>query len=100
MESGAFVNVYTFYWGMNVLVHVLGQDFGKTEGLCGTYNNNPQDDFVIQNDDGSLDESLDRHAFVSSWRYIYIFYLLFIICNIYIALNLNTALSSLQGHGM
>ena len=32
MESGAFVNVYTFSWGMNVLVHLLGQDFDKTTG--------------------------------------------------------------------
>ena len=68
--SGAYANVYVYSWGMNVNLRVLGQDLGKTEGLCGTYDNNRENDLKLQNSDTVVSKfdtpGLDN--FIQSWR--------------------------------
>ena len=51
MPSGAFVELQPFTWrrGMNVYVNLPPRDHGITEGLCGTFDQNRQNDFKLSN---------------------------------------------------
>ena len=55
---------------MNVILRVLGQDLGKTEGLCGTYDNINANDLKIQNSDivASVYDAAALDQFIQSWR--------------------------------
>ncbi len=44
MPSGARVQVDVYYWGMNIFVTGLPRDAGRTFGLCGNYDGNPNND--------------------------------------------------------
>ena len=48
----------------NVRVSVLGRYLNKTSGLCGTFNRNPEDDFLLRNGT-TLENELD---FGNSWK--------------------------------
>ncbi|KAH3800311.1 hypothetical protein DPMN_153944 [Dreissena polymorpha] len=50
------VNIYLMTWGnyvMNVDIYPSPHDFNQVEGLCGNYDGNPDDDFIMR-DSGTL----------------------------------------------
>ena len=55
---------------MTVTLHVPSQDYNKTEGLCGTYDDNWQNDLKFQNSQRVADKNDDDELndFVQSWR--------------------------------
>ncbi|XP_041649407.1 von Willebrand factor D and EGF domain-containing protein [Cheilinus undulatus] len=63
-SSGAFVRADVSDWGMSLTLRAPGSDRGHTEGLCGTYDGQPDNDF--QSVEGVILE--DQHAFISAWR--------------------------------
>ena len=65
MASGADVTVEVYSWGMNVFAHAPSEDRHKTVGLCGTFDGDASNDWLIRG--GDVTE--DRAAFVESWRY-------------------------------
>lgn len=62
--SGAFVRVDVANWGMSLTVRAPGSDRGHTEGLCGTYDGQPNNDF--HKEGGETVE--DSTAFINAWR--------------------------------
>ncbi|XP_078656297.1 von Willebrand factor D and EGF domain-containing protein-like [Branchiostoma floridae x Branchiostoma belcheri] len=69
MPSGASVKVEGRIW-MTITMHAPGIDFGHTEGLCGTFDGNPDNDLMMP--DGSIASHHiweDWHReFSSGWR--------------------------------
>ncbi|XP_061532690.1 von Willebrand factor D and EGF domain-containing protein isoform X3 [Phycodurus eques] len=61
--SGAFVRADVGDWGMSLSVRAPSVDYGKTQGLCGTFDRNINND--IQGYEGLHD---DLHAFIEHWR--------------------------------
>ncbi|XP_052245778.1 uncharacterized protein LOC127854763 [Dreissena polymorpha] len=56
LPTGMSVNIYLMTWGnyvMNVDIYPSPHDFNQVEGLCGNYNGNPDDDFIMR-DSGTL----------------------------------------------
>ncbi|XP_035682473.1 von Willebrand factor D and EGF domain-containing protein-like [Branchiostoma floridae] len=63
LPSGAEVRTDAYNWGMNLHVKVPSDDFGKTEGLFGTFDHDSSNDFRAS------DETIsDSNAFSWSWR--------------------------------
>ncbi len=64
MPSGAYVKMDVHAWGLNLYGFAPSEDFNKTSGLCGTFDGNTENDYVIQGQNriGSLSD------FVESWR--------------------------------
>lgn len=63
-SSGAFVRVDVADWGMSLTVRAPGSDRGHTEGLCGTYDGQPNNDF--HKEGGETVE--DSASFFNAWR--------------------------------
>ncbi|XP_034409402.1 von Willebrand factor D and EGF domain-containing protein [Cyclopterus lumpus] len=63
-SSGAFVRADVSDWGMSLTLRAPGSDRGRTEGLCGTFDGRPDNDFHSAG--GATLEHL--HAFISEWR--------------------------------
>ncbi|KAK2845054.1 hypothetical protein Q5P01_011713 [Channa striata] len=63
-SSGAFVRADVSDWGMSLTLRAPGTDRGHTQGLCGTYDG--QSDNDLHSAGGATLE--DLHAFVSEWR--------------------------------
>lgn len=63
-SSGAFVRADVSDWGMSLTLRAPSSDRSHTEGLCGTYDGQPDNDFHSTGG-ATLD---DLHAFVSEWR--------------------------------
>nr|XP_057907809.1 von Willebrand factor D and EGF domain-containing protein isoform X2 [Doryrhamphus excisus] len=61
--SGAFVRADIGEWGMSLSVRAPSLDFGNTQGLCGTFDRNSNND--IHGSKGSHD---DLHGFIENWR--------------------------------
>ncbi|XP_051912828.1 von Willebrand factor D and EGF domain-containing protein [Hippocampus zosterae] len=61
--SGAFVRADVDDWGMSLSVRAPSVDYGKTQGLCGTFDRNSNND--IHGYKGVHD---DLHAFIEDWR--------------------------------
>ena len=54
--------------GMNIDIYLSAADFGKTEGLCGTYDQDPNNDFIPKGQTMSVGRpQVDQ--FIESWRY-------------------------------
>ena len=55
---------------MSVTLHVPSQDFGKTEGLCGTYDNTFYNDLKHHNSliVADWNDGAELNDFVQSWR--------------------------------
>ena len=52
MPSGAkVVATNDVYWHLNVNVYLPSEDYGKTEGLCGTWDGDATNDFKKRNTD-------------------------------------------------
>ncbi|KAF0031943.1 hypothetical protein F2P81_016498 [Scophthalmus maximus] len=63
-SSGAFVRADVSDWGMSLTLRAPSSDWGHTEGLCGTYDGQSDNDFHSAG--GTTLE--DLHAFISEWR--------------------------------
>ncbi|XP_054590485.2 von Willebrand factor D and EGF domain-containing protein isoform X2 [Nothobranchius furzeri] len=64
--SGAFVRMDVSDWGMSLSVRAPSVDYGKTQGLCGTFDRNSNNDF--QATDGGFYGSDDLDHFIEDWR--------------------------------
>ncbi len=64
MPSGAYVKIEVHNWGMNLYTFVPGEDMGKLQGLCGTFDGNPDNDMKAPDQDILL----PREDFIDSWR--------------------------------
>ncbi|XP_061531465.1 von Willebrand factor D and EGF domain-containing protein [Phycodurus eques] len=63
-SSGALVRADVADWGLSLTLRAPGSDRGQTEGLCGTYDGQPDNDFQF-----SMRTSVeDLQAFISHWR--------------------------------
>ncbi len=67
-SSGAFVRADVSDWGMSLTLRAPGSDWSHTEGLCGTYDGQSDNDFHSAG--GATLE--DLHAFISAWRLVLI----------------------------
>ncbi|XP_078108298.1 von Willebrand factor D and EGF domain-containing protein [Sander vitreus] len=63
-SSGAFVRADVSDWGMSLTLRAPSSDRSHTEGLCGTYDGQSDNDFHSAG--GATLEHL--HAFISEWR--------------------------------
>ncbi|KAL7394229.1 hypothetical protein ABVT39_022612 [Epinephelus coioides] len=63
-SSGAFVRADVSNWGMSLTLRAPSSDWRHTEGLCGTYDAQSDNDFHSAG--GATLEHL--HAFISEWR--------------------------------
>ncbi|PFX18968.1 Neurogenic locus Notch protein [Stylophora pistillata] len=64
LPSGTIVRVQHNYWGNNVYLQAPQADRGKTKGMCGNFNKNPDDDFL----GGDKTMHNDADSFGQSWR--------------------------------
>ncbi|XP_030604190.1 von Willebrand factor D and EGF domain-containing protein-like [Archocentrus centrarchus] len=64
--SGAFVRADVGDWGMSLSVRAPSVDYSNTQGLCGTFDHNGNNDF--QTADGSSYGPDDLHSFIDAWR--------------------------------
>ncbi|TRY94151.1 hypothetical protein DNTS_026143 [Danionella cerebrum] len=65
-SSGVFVRADVADWGMSLTVRAPGSDRGHTEGLCGTFDGEPMNDFHKQG--GDIVEDTSTSTFISTWR--------------------------------
>ncbi|KAF7650177.1 hypothetical protein LDENG_00130260, partial [Lucifuga dentata] len=63
-SSGAFVRADVFDWGMSLTLRAPSSDRNHTEGLCGTYDGQANNDF--HSPGGATLENL--HTFIAEWR--------------------------------
>ncbi|XP_028281558.1 von Willebrand factor D and EGF domain-containing protein [Parambassis ranga] len=63
-SSGAFVRADVADWGMSLTLRAPSTDWRQTEGLCGTFDGQPDNDFHSAG--GAKVE--DLQAFISEWR--------------------------------
>uniref|UniRef100_A0A3P9I899 von Willebrand factor D and EGF domains n=1 Tax=Oryzias latipes TaxID=8090 RepID=A0A3P9I899_ORYLA len=64
LASGAFVRADVSDWGMSLTLRAPGSDLNHTEGLCGTFDGQPDNDFHSA---GGATLG-DLQAFISEWR--------------------------------
>ncbi|XP_054480085.1 von Willebrand factor D and EGF domain-containing protein [Anoplopoma fimbria] len=64
--SGAFVRADVGDWGMSLSVRAPSVDYGNTQGLCGTFDHNGNNDF--HGSDGGSYGPDDLHRFIEDWR--------------------------------
>ncbi|XP_069019839.1 von Willebrand factor D and EGF domain-containing protein [Embiotoca jacksoni] len=64
--SGAFVRADVGDWGMSLSVRAPSVDYGDTQGLCGTFDRNGNNDF--HGSDGTSYGPDDLHRFIEDWR--------------------------------
>ena len=68
--SGAYVRFSAYEWGADINVQVASDDYEKIFGLCGTFDNNIDNDMVDRNGKKfSLGkESIASKEFSDSWK--------------------------------
>ncbi|MEQ2274967.1 hypothetical protein XENORESO_016941 [Xenotaenia resolanae] len=64
--SGAFVRADVSDWGLSLSVRAPSVDFSNTQGLCGTFDRNSNNDFHGSN--GGLYGPDDLDRFIKDWR--------------------------------
>ncbi|KAG3277672.1 hypothetical protein H1C71_004424 [Ictidomys tridecemlineatus] len=67
-SSGAFIRADLSEWGMSLTIRASSSDYKNTLGLCGTFDENPENDFHDKNG-----IKIDQHfnncaAFINEWR--------------------------------
>nr|XP_045017026.1 von Willebrand factor D and EGF domain-containing protein isoform X2 [Jaculus jaculus] len=67
-SSGAFIRADLSQWGMSLTVRAPSIDFRNTLGLCGTFDENTENDFHDKNGI-KIDQNFNNHiAFINEWR--------------------------------
>ncbi|XP_071823261.1 von Willebrand factor D and EGF domain-containing protein-like isoform X2 [Apostichopus japonicus] len=67
--SGAYVRADIADWGMSISLRVPSSEFGRTAGLCGTFDGNPQNDFHDNHDTMTMEPGMREPVdFVERWR--------------------------------
>ncbi|XP_066209875.1 von Willebrand factor D and EGF domain-containing protein [Saccopteryx leptura] len=67
-SSGAFIRADLGEWGMSLTIRAPGLDFRNTLGLCGTFDENPENDFHDKNGI-KIDQTFNNcAAFINEWR--------------------------------
>uniref|UniRef100_A0A2K5S664 von Willebrand factor D and EGF domains n=1 Tax=Cebus imitator TaxID=2715852 RepID=A0A2K5S664_CEBIM len=67
-SSGAFIRADLSEWGMSLTLRAPGIDYGNTLGLCGTFDENAENDFHDKNGI-QIDEKFNNYAaFINAWR--------------------------------
>ncbi|XP_076013749.1 von Willebrand factor D and EGF domain-containing protein isoform X2 [Genypterus blacodes] len=64
--SGAFVRADVGDWGMSLSVRAPSVDYGNTQGLCGTFDHNGNND--LHGSGGEAYSADDLHRFIEDWR--------------------------------
>ena len=64
LPSGTIVKIQHNYWGNNVYLQAPKADRGKTNGMCGNFNGDPNDDYL----GGDKILHNDPDSFGQSWR--------------------------------
>ncbi|XP_026304682.1 von Willebrand factor D and EGF domain-containing protein [Piliocolobus tephrosceles] len=66
--SGAFIRADVGEWGMSLTIRAPGVDYRNTLGLCGTFDENPENDFHDKNGI-QIDQNFNNYvAFINEWR--------------------------------
>uniref|UniRef100_A0A2I2ZT62 von Willebrand factor D and EGF domains n=1 Tax=Gorilla gorilla gorilla TaxID=9595 RepID=A0A2I2ZT62_GORGO len=67
-SSGAFIRADLGEWGMSLTIRAPSVDYRNTLGLCGTFDENPENDFHDKNG-MQIDQNFKNYvAFVNEWR--------------------------------
>ncbi|XP_062957123.1 von Willebrand factor D and EGF domain-containing protein [Cynocephalus volans] len=67
-SSGAFIRADLSEWGMSLTIRAPSLDYRNTLGLCGTFDENPENDFHDKNGI-KIDENFNNYvAFINEWR--------------------------------
>ena len=67
-SSGAFIRADLSTWGMSLTVRAPSSDYGSTLGLCGTFDENPENDFHDRSGI-KIDQTFNNCvAFINEWR--------------------------------
>nr|XP_038964973.1 von Willebrand factor D and EGF domain-containing protein [Rattus norvegicus] len=67
-SSGAFIRADLSEWGMSITLRIPSLDFRSTLGLCGTFDENPENDFHDKNGI-KIDHHVNNYvAFINEWR--------------------------------
>ncbi|XP_066571629.1 von Willebrand factor D and EGF domain-containing protein isoform X2 [Amia ocellicauda] len=64
-STGAFVRADVGEWGMSLTFRAPSSDYGQTQGLCGTFDGDPENDFHKAGGD-SVPQ--DESGFIDEWR--------------------------------
>uniref|UniRef100_A0A8C2UWP0 VWFD domain-containing protein n=1 Tax=Chinchilla lanigera TaxID=34839 RepID=A0A8C2UWP0_CHILA len=67
-SSGAFIRSDLGEWGMSLTIRAPSLDYRNTLGLCGTFNENPANDFHDRNGIKIDQDFNDLVAFINEWR--------------------------------
>uniref|UniRef100_H0X157 von Willebrand factor D and EGF domains n=1 Tax=Otolemur garnettii TaxID=30611 RepID=H0X157_OTOGA len=67
-SSGAFVRADLSEWGMSLTIRAPSLDYRNTLGLCGTFDENPENDFHDKNGIKIGQNFNSRLAFINEWR--------------------------------
>ena len=67
LPSGTVVKIKRYYWGNNVEVQAPKSDKTKTEGMCGNFDGDPNNEFEFGGPDGDQ-KTADQNSFGESWR--------------------------------
>jgi hypothetical protein len=63
-----FIRADLSEWGMSLTIRASSSDYRNTLGLCGTFDENPENDFHDSNGI-KIDESINNCiAFINEWR--------------------------------
>ncbi|EHB09479.1 von Willebrand factor D and EGF domain-containing protein [Heterocephalus glaber] len=69
-SSGAFIRADLSEWGMSLTIRAPSLDYQNTLGLCGTFDENPENDFHDRNGI-KIDKNFNNFvAFINEWRRI------------------------------
>uniref|UniRef100_A0A8C9A4P6 von Willebrand factor D and EGF domains n=1 Tax=Prolemur simus TaxID=1328070 RepID=A0A8C9A4P6_PROSS len=67
-SSGAFIRADLSEWGMSLTIRAPSSDYRNTLGLCGTFDENPENDFHDKNGI-KIDKNFNNClAFINEWR--------------------------------
>ncbi|XP_004865351.1 von Willebrand factor D and EGF domain-containing protein [Heterocephalus glaber] len=67
-SSGAFIRADLSEWGMSLTIRAPSLDYQNTLGLCGTFDENPENDFHDRNGI-KIDKNFNNFvAFINEWR--------------------------------
>jgi hypothetical protein len=70
MPSGSKVQANVYSWGLNIYIYIMGNMKGRTVGLCGTFDDNRDNDLNIK-DTGEIVPPVNGMApdqVTDSWR--------------------------------